>query len=118
MSLPVSNVKYIAVNVLVEALGTAKTRYAVAPCDGTIVYIASGLDVTVDGNNILTFGANGTLMTGGTVTHPSSGSAAGEVKACIPTALNTVKRGQTLSAITDGGGSTGQCNVTFLIEQV
>ena len=117
MASPVSNNRYISVQVLVEALGTAKTRYVACPVNGTVKHILSTLDVAVDGDNVLTFAISGTAITGGTVTHASSGSAAGEVKAAVPTAANTVKRGQTLSAATDGGGNAGQAQVTFLIEQ-
>jgi hypothetical protein len=117
MGIPSSNVKYVAVDVLVEALGTAKTRYVVCPVEGTVREIFSVLDVAVDGDNVLTFGIGGTAITGGTVTHPSSGSAAAEIKTAVPTAANTVLKGQYLSAATDGGGSVGQARVTFLIEQ-
>lgn len=117
MASPVSNDRYISVEVLVEALGTAKTRYVACPVNGVVKHILSVLDVAVDGDNVITCGIAGTAITGGSVTHPSSGSAAGEVKAAVPTAANTVKRGQYLSAATDGGGNAGQCRVTFLIEQ-
>lgn len=117
MGSPTRDMNYLAVTTLVEAMGTAKTRYVVAPCDGKVVYIASVLDVTVDGDNVLTFAISGTAMTGGTVTHASSGSAAGEVRACVPTGANVVKRGQNISVATDGGGATGQCRVTFVIDQ-
>lgn len=116
MSSPTRNVNYVAVDVLCEAMGTAKTRYVVSPCEGKVVYIASVLDVAVDGDNVLTFAIGGTAITGGTVTHAASGSAAGEVKAAIPSAVNSVKRGQALSVATDGGGAAGQCRVTFLID--
>lgn len=117
MGIPASNVKYVSCDVLVEALGTAKTRYVVCPVEGTIRQIFSVLDVAVDGDNVLTFGINGTAITGGTVTHAASGSAAGEVKQCQPSAANYVYKGQYLSAATDGGGAAGQCRVTFLVEQ-
>lgn len=118
MSAPVSkSARYVAVTVLVEALGTAKTRYVVCPVEGKVVQVFSALDVAVDGDNVLTFAIAGTAITGGTVTHASSGSAAGEVKSCVPTAANTVLKGQALSAATDGGGNAGQARVTFLIDQ-
>lgn len=116
MSSPTRNVNYTAVTVLLEAIGTAKDRYVVCPVEGKVIYISSVLDVAVDGDNVLTFAIGGTAITGGTVTHPASGSAAGEVKACVPTGANSVKRGQALKASTDGGGSAGQARVTFLID--
>ena len=117
MASPVSNDRYISCQVLVEALGTAKTRFVAAPASGRVVHILSTLDTTVDGDNILTAAIAGTAITGGTITHLASGSAAGEVKAAVPTAANTVRRGQALSIATDGGGGTGQAQVTFVIEQ-
>lgn len=117
MPVPSVSSRYVALTVLVEALGTAKTRYVVCPVAGEVVQIFSVLDVTVDGDNLLTAKIDGTAITGGTMTHASSGSAAGEVKQCTPTAANSVLKGQALSIDTDGGGTTGQARVTFLIEQ-
>jgi hypothetical protein len=117
MPVPSVSQRYISVEVLVEALGTAKTRYVVSPVEGKVKQIFSVLDVVVDGDNLLTAKIGGTAITGGTMTHASSGSAAGEVKSCVPTAANTVLKGQSLSIDTDGGGTTGQARVTFLIEQ-
>lgn len=111
------NDRYLALTVLVEAMGTAKTRYVACPVDGKVKLILSALDVAVDGDNILTAKIAGTAITGGSVTHAASGSAAGEIKSAVPTAANSVKRGQALSIDTDGGGTAGQCRVTFLIEQ-
>ncbi len=117
MAVPATSQRYIALTVLVEALGTAKTRYVVCPCDGKVKQIFSALDVVVDGDNLLTAKIAGTAITGGTMTHAASGTAVGEVRQCTPTAANTVLKGQTLSIDTDGGGAAGQCHVTFLIEQ-
>ena len=109
--------RYISVTVLVEALGTAKTRYVVSPVEGKVKQISSVLDAVVDGDNLLTAKIGGVAITGGTMTHTLSGTAAGEVRQCTPTAANTVAKGQTLSIDTDGGGTVGQARVTFLIEQ-
>lgn len=117
MPVPSVSARYVAVTLLVEALGTAKTRFVVCPVEGKVKQIFSTLDVVVDGDNLLTAKIAGTAITGGTMTHLASGSAAGEVKQCQPTAANTVLKGQTLSIDTDGGGTTGQAHVTFLIEQ-
>lgn len=117
MAVPAVSQRYIAVTVLVEALGTAKTRFVVSPVEGTVKQIFSVLDTAVDGDNLLTAAIAGTAITGGTMTHAASGSAAGEVKSCIPTAANSVRKGQALSIATDGGGAAGQAHVTFLIEQ-
>lgn len=117
MSIPSSNVKYVSVTCLLEAIGTAKDRYVVSPVEGTIRQIFSVLDTAVDGDNALTFACDGTSITGSGITHASSGSAAGEMKSSVPTAANTCKKGSVLKCTTDGGGSTGQARITFLIEQ-
>lgn len=115
--IPVSNDRYLSLEVLVEALGTAKTRYVACPVQGKLKAILSTLDVAVDGDNVLTVAINAVAVTGGTVTHLASGSAAGELKYAVPTAANSVKRGSVISVATDGGGAAGQARVTLLIEQ-
>jgi hypothetical protein len=117
MAVPVSNDRFVALTVLVESIGTAKTRYVASPVNGKVRSIVSVLDVTVDGDNVITAAIQGTAITGASVTHASSGSAAGEVKYAECTAANTIKRGQNIGVATDGGGSTGQARVTILIEQ-
>lgn len=114
---PASNDRYIAVTVLLEAIGAAKSRFCVCPVRGNVVWIGSALDVVVDGDNILTFKINGVLITGSTMTHDVATTAAGQVKQSKPTALTAVNRGDALEALTDGGGTVGQCRVTYLIEQ-
>lgn len=117
MGAPVTNDRYLCVTLLLESIGTAKTRYVACPVNGKVKAVMSVLDVTVDGDNVITAGIQGTAITGISMTHAASGSAAGEVKYAEPTAANTCKRGQYLSATTDGGGTTGQARITFLIEQ-
>lgn len=112
-----TNDRYLALSVLVEALGTAKDRYVACPVNGTVVLVESVLDVAVDGDNVITCSIMGTAITGGAVTHAASGSAAGEVKTARPSAANTIKRGQYIKVATDGGGSAGQARVTLLILQ-
>jgi hypothetical protein len=117
MPVPSVSQRYISVTLLLEALGTGKDRFVVSPVEGKVKQIFSVLDTAVDGDNVLTFAIGGTAITGGTVTHAASGSAAGEVKSCVPSAANTVLKGQALKATTDGGGAAGQARITFLIEQ-
>ncbi len=119
MGVPRANVNYVPVTVLVEDLSTAKVRYVVSPAGGKVVWIGSTLDVVVDGADaVLTTRIAGTAITGGAITHALSGTAVGEVEQAFPTAANEVKRGETLEVSADGGASTtGQAQVTFLIEQ-
>lgn len=117
MSTPDSNDRYISVTVLVEALGTAKSRFVASPVKGVIRQIFGILDVTVDGDNVITSKIDTVAVTGGGFTFPSSGSAAGEMHVATPTALNLVNKGSAIELITDGGGTTGQARFTILIEQ-
>lgn len=116
MSQPNSNRSYVVLNVLVEALGTAKTRYVPSPCTGTVRAIFAQVDVAVDANNVITSSIDGTAITGGTLTLTTA-QTAGLGLSCEPTAANRVKRGQGIGIITDGGGNAGQANFSILIEQ-
>lgn len=114
---PTTNRSYVILNVLVEALGTAKTRYVPSPVTGYVKSITGTLDVAVDGDNVITSSIDGTAITGGGFTFASSGSAAGQTKTAEPTAAHRVKRGQAIGIITDGGGNAGQANFSICIEQ-
>jgi hypothetical protein len=116
MSTPNSNLAYVSVNVLVEALGTAKSRYVASPVSGTVRKVLFAVDTAVDGDNICTPKIAGTAITGGAKTLTTAHTA-GKVQVTTPTAANSVKRGDALEVATDGGGGAGQVNVTFLIEQ-
>jgi hypothetical protein len=112
-----SNDRYVAVTVLVEALQTNKTRYVASPVKGSIVWIGSVLDVTCGADTTLTPSINGVAITGGAVVHLTAGSAVGEVKQAKPTAANAVLRGDKISIAATGGSTGGQARVTLLIEQ-
>lgn len=114
---PVSNVKHVCLDLLLEALGTAKTRYIACPVSGTVREIYVVADVATDDNNAVTTAIGGTAITGGAFALTTGNTVAGTVVRATPTALNTVRKGQSLSATTDGGGAAGQVRVTFLIEQ-
>ncbi len=113
---PVSNDRYLALTVLVEAIGAAKDRYVMCPVSGTVVSVGYAVDTVVDGNNVMTAGIGATDITGGGTTLTTAVTA-GLGVIVNPTALNAVSRGQLLRATTDGGGTVGQVRVTFLIEQ-
>lgn len=117
MGIPTSNDRYVSMNVLLEAVGTAKTRGMYCPVNGSIVHIGCVTDVAVDGDNVVTGKINAVAITGGAFTVLASGSAAGVKNQATPTAANSVKRGDWISFDTDGGGATGQLNITVLIEQ-
>lgn len=113
---PVSNRSYTVLNVLLEALGTAKTRYVECPVSGYVRRISAGVDVVVDGDNVITSSIDGTAITGGGFTLTTA-DVAGKGKAAYPTAAHRVRAGQVIGVITDGGGTVGQANFSILIEQ-
>jgi hypothetical protein len=80
----------------VVAHTTAKVKAAYAAIDGAIA----------TGNATLTMSINGTAVTNGVITITQSGSAAGNMYSCTPSALNTVKEGDVISFV-QGGTSTG-----------
>lgn len=116
MTAPATNDRYISVTVLVEALGTAKTRYVASPVSGLIKRIQYAMDVAVDGDNVCTPAIDGTAITGGAKTLTTA-HVAGTCVYAEPTAANRVKVNSSISVATDGGGSAGQCRVTITIEQ-
>lgn len=116
MGVPASNVKYVAVSVLLEGLGTASERFCYCPVSGNVREIGIAVNVAVDANNIVTAKIAGTAITGGAQTLTTS-HVAGTVLPLVPTAAYAVRKGQSLSVATDGGGGAGEVQVTFLIEQ-
>lgn len=116
MGSPTRDMNYLAVEILLTAIGTAATFGCICPCDGKVVWIGGSLDVTTDGTNVVTTAIDGTAITGGAITFASAATV-NVGHAVVPTALNSVKRGQVLTAATDGGGTVGQARVVFLIDQ-
>lgn len=117
MSVPVSNSNLVAASCQLPAVGTAKTCGVGAPASGKVVAILIAFDVAVDGDNALAASINGTAITGGGVTATTTTGAIGKVISLFPTAANDVKRGEYLAMATDGGGTVGDCTVTFVIDQ-
>lgn len=83
------------------------SAYTVAHTAGTIVAIYTVLGAAITGvDSTVTFYINGVAITGGTITVTQSGSAAGDVDSCAPSALRSVIAGNLLTATTDGASST------------
>lgn len=94
-------------------VSTAGQIYIPIPDGGTVVKIFSALNGAITGANaVLTAKIGGTAVTGGSITITQSGSAAGDVDTCEPTAARHVDEGGTLEIETDGG-STGTVAVTI-----
>ena len=95
---------------------TVTDYYVVAPFTGTITKIYSVIDgVIASANKVLTASINGTDVTNGAITIAYSGSAAGDVDSCTPTALNTVTAGQAIK-IAATGATTNSVRVHVVIQ--
>ena len=90
--------------------------YIVSPFAGTIVKIYSVIDGTIaSANKTLTASIGGVAVTNGAITIAYSGSAAGDVDSCTPTALNTVTAGQAIK-IAAAGATTNAVRVHVTIQ--
>ena len=90
--------------------------YIVSPFAGTIVKIYSVIDGTIaSANKTLTASIDGVAVTNGAITIAYSGSAAGDVDSCTPTALNTVTAGQAIK-IAAAGATTNAVRVHVTIQ--
>ena len=89
-------------------LSAEATYYVPVPYAGTIKKIWSIIDGVVSTADVtITAKIGATAVTTGVITITQSGSAAGDVDSCVPTALNTVAVGDALNFTVTGGGSGG-----------
>lgn len=90
-----------------DDVSTASSVYVVAPIAGTVSKIYSVLQgaITV-ADSVVTASIGGVNLTNGSLTVAQSGSAAGDVDSCTPTANNTVSAGQAIKITTDGASTT------------
>lgn len=100
-------------------VSTAGQIYIPAPSDGAITLVQSCINGAISGADAdLTVKINGTAVTGGTITIAQSGSAAGGVDSCTPSALNYVKQGDNIEIETDGASTgTVRAGVTVTISR-
>jgi hypothetical protein len=104
------------ITAIIADVSTAGQIYVSPGFRGKIIKASSALNGAITGaNSILTLKIGGTAVTGGTMTITQSGSAAGDVDACLPTALATFATDQAIEIETDGG-STGTIAVTITLE--
>lgn len=88
-------------------VSTAGQRYVVPGFRGKIKNAYSALNGAISGADAtLTLKIGGTAVTGGAITIANSGSAAGDVDSCTPSAANTFQATDTIEVETDGA-STG-----------
>lgn len=99
-------------------VSTASSVYVVAPIAGTVSKIYSALQgpITV-ADSVVTASIGGVNLTNGSLTVAYSGSAAGDVDSCTPTANNTVTAGQAIKITTDGASTdTAALVLTIVID--
>lgn len=100
----------------VANISAAASTWTVSPVAGTITKIWSVIDGAITVANAgITFELGGTAITGATITIAYSGSAAGTVDSCVPSALNTVTAGQAIEIVADGA-STDAAAAVIMIE--
>ena len=89
------------------------------PFAGTVTKVTSVIDGALGtADTVLTCKINGTAMTNGNITVAYSGSAAGDIDSCTPTALNVFTSTDYIRVTSDTAG-TGSVNatLTFTIER-
>lgn len=102
------DLKYINVPFVINDVSTAGQVYVPVNQEmaGTIVEIETVLNGAIATANAgLTAKISGTAVTGGTITVAYSGSAAGDVDNCSPTAANEVVDGDVIEIETNGASS-------------
>lgn len=108
MAYPIQTVlNDVTVNAQLADLSTASSCFIPCPVDGTLVRAYSTIKnaITV-ADAIWTIEINGTEATGSSTTVATASSAAGDVDVSTPTALNTVRKGDAIEFVSDGGSTT------------
>jgi len=98
--------------------GTAETIYIPVPHKCRVTKIMASIEgATGTTATLLTAKIGGTAVTGGVVTLPVAGSAAGDVESATPTALNNIAAGGALEIECNGGSDAmGSVCVTVQID--
>ncbi len=100
-------VHWNALTVTMADVSAAASVWVVSPWDGYIKAMYSVIAAAITAADaVVTIEIGGVEVTGSTLTIATSGSAAGTVDSCFPTALNYVSKGQAIEVISDGGSST------------
>lgn len=107
---------YYYLTVQLADISTASSCYVPIPHDGYVTKIYSVINGAIGtADCVITAYKGGTALTNGVITVATSGSAAGDVDSCTPTAGNNFTAGQMLT-ITTGGQSTNTVIGVFTIE--
>lgn len=110
-----SNVNLCLQNVSL-LLANALERCVRMPFDGYLKEVHLAVNIAPDGNNAVTVEANGTAITG-LAFALTTADVAGTGRIDKPTTATLYRKGTVLSVVTDGGGSAGEVEVTFVLEQ-
>lgn len=110
------SLKKVYLTVDMTNISSATVVYLPCPVAGTITQITTIINGAITiANAILTGKIGSTTITGGAVTIPFSGSAAGQVNSTTPTALNTVAVGNNIN-FTANNASTNTVRATIVVE--
>ena len=100
-------------------ISTASSAYVISPFRGKIKKIYSVISGTIaTANAVLTASIGGVNITGGAITIAYSGSAAGDIDSCAPTAKNEVAEGQAIKITTNGASTnTVYSQLTIILKR-
>jgi hypothetical protein len=103
------------VTVEIPDVSTAGQRYVVPGFRGKIKNAYSALNGAIaTADATLTLKIGGTAVTGGTITIANSGSAAGDVDSCTPSAANLFQATDAIEVETDGASTNAVAAVVTL----
>lgn len=105
---------------MIEDISTAGQIYVVPGFNGRIKKVSTVLNGAIaTANDAITLKIAGTAVTGGTITVAFSGSAAGDIDTCEPTAARTFTDAQAIEIETDGASDNAvQLVITIECEEV
>jgi hypothetical protein len=103
----------------IDDVSTASTVRVPVPDGGRVIKITSVLGGTIaTANAVCTAKVGTTNMTNGAITIAHSGSAAGDIDTCEPTAANNVSEGDFIAIATDGASTnTHTAHFTIVIRR-
>lgn len=105
--------KVAYITAVFDDISTAGTIYIPVPFAGTVTSVRSVINGTIATDDVdLTVKVNTSAMTNGVITIAYSGSAAGDLDSCSPTAGNTITTSDYL-AVTSDGASTNTVSATL-----
>ena len=97
-------------------ISTANSSWVVSPVAGTILNVSCVLQNAITSANAnITLEIGGVAVTNGGISVAYSGSAAGTVDYCTPTAANAIAAFQPLEIISDGASGTA-CRAWFTVQ--